>query len=57
MSGIKFVDFFTYCKTCKHEKYPEEAVPCSECLSEPVNQNSSKPVCWKEKENAKKTTK
>ena len=45
----KEVYFDKYCKTCKHEKLKEEADPCDECLENPVNTDSHKPVRWEEK--------
>lgn len=48
----KEVYFGEYCKSCKFEKDKEEDVnsPCWDCLHEPVNVYSHKPVNWKEKE-------
>lgn len=48
----KIVDF-TYCKKCKHEKEVEYLDPCHECLNNPTNVNSKKPVNFEEKENKK----
>lgn len=46
--GYKEVFFNEYCKLCKHvAKNPAES-PCDECLSEPVNLYSHKPVKWEE---------
>lgn len=42
----KFVAFDEYCKTCKYRDKLEEEEPCFECLTEPVNQYSRKPVRW-----------
>jgi hypothetical protein len=44
------VDFHKYCKTCKHEKLDETKDPCNECLDQPKNLYSCKPVNYKEKE-------
>lgn len=44
----KEVYFDQYCKTCEYCNQMEEFEPCSECLKEPVNLNSHKPVKWKE---------
>lgn len=49
-TSYKEVYFDQYCKTCEHEKNGEEKEPCSECLENPVNLYSHKPVNWKEKE-------
>lgn len=42
----KFVDFYSHCKSCKHCSKKETESPCDECLEEPVNAYSSKPVRW-----------
>lgn len=47
--GMKEVYFDQYCKTCKHEKVLEVDTPCDECLSNPVNQYSHKPVKYEER--------
>jgi len=39
----KFVDFYTYCKACKHKDKNENDDPCNDCLNEPVNEDSHKP--------------
>lgn len=46
----KEVYFHEYCKTCKHEKLEEFKDPCDECLDEPMNLQSHKPVKWEPKE-------
>lgn len=46
----KEVYFNKYCKICEHEHLCENDTPCCECLNEPVNLYSHKPVNWKEKE-------
>lgn len=50
-NNCKEVYFNEYCKTCEYENLTEEESPCDECLSNPVNLHSHKPVCWKEKKN------
>lgn len=50
VNSEKEVYFSEYCKTCKYEKNAEEDEPCDECLQEPTNAYSHKPVYWKEKE-------
>lgn len=47
----KEVYFDQYCPTCKDELTMEEDDPCHECLSNPYNYASHKPVNWKPKEN------
>lgn len=45
----KEVYFDQYCKTCKHKDLDEHEDPCDECLNEPQNLYSHKPVNWEEK--------
>ena len=47
----KIVDFEKYCKTCKHAHLEADEngnmpEPCNGCLTEPVNENSQKPVMY-----------
>lgn len=44
------VYFDKYCKTCKNKDTKEYEDPCNDCLSEPVNVGSHKPINWEEKE-------
>ena len=46
----KFVEFDKYCKTCKHKKLKEHEDPCHECLNNPVNTHSRKPIKYEKKE-------
>lgn len=46
----KIVDFEQYCETCKYKDLEDYKDPCNECLNNPVNTNSHKPVNYKEKE-------
>lgn len=50
--SYKEVDFHKYCKTCKFEKCDETDVlaPCWDCLNEPVNVYSHKPVHYEQAE-------
>lgn len=48
--SYKEVYFDQYCQTCKHCDTPESEEPCNECLYEPVNLYSHKPVKYAEKE-------
>lgn len=51
--SYKEVYFGQYCPTCVHcDKICHEE-PCDECLSEPVNVYSHKPVKYVEKESKK----
>lgn len=45
----KFVRFEQYCASCKHAKVAEEKEPCNDCLARPCNDDSHKPVYFKEK--------
>lgn len=47
--NYKEVYFDQYCKTCKYKDTKETDDPCDECLYEPMNLYSHKPVKWKEK--------
>ena len=49
----KEVDFKTYCKTCEYNELEEKFAPCNDCLAEPMNANSAKPIYWKEAENGR----
>lgn len=49
-TGMKFVDFEKYCKKCKYNNTAESDVPCWECLEQPVNYNSEKPIHFKERD-------
>lgn len=40
------VFFGEYCKTCKYKNYSETDSPCAECIAEPVNLYSHKPIRW-----------
>lgn len=48
--SYKEVYFGVYCKECKYELKDEADEPCHDCLNEPVNVYSHKPVKFKEKE-------
>lgn len=47
--GEKIVEFDKWCSKCEHENKNENESPCDICLSEPVNTDSRKPVCFKER--------
>ena len=47
--GYKEVDFHTYCAKCEHKNKKEDETPCDECLANPVNLYSHKPVKYEEK--------
>ena len=44
------VDFEKYCKSCKYKDLDEVKDPCNECLDEPCNLNSCKPVKYEEED-------
>lgn len=48
--GMKEVDF-TYCLTCKHWSKDEAEEPCHECMNNPTNMNSHRPVRYEADEN------
>lgn len=48
--GYKEVDYEKYCKLCEHKDTKEFEDPCNECLDNPTNLYSRKPIKYKEKE-------
>lgn len=56
---FKIVHFDEYCMKCEHRKKKEDETPCDECLSNPANVDSHKPVKFEEKkkEDKKEETK
>lgn len=46
---LKEVYFHEYCEKCAHKDVKDNEKPCSECLDEPVNLHSHKPVRFEEK--------
>lgn len=48
-SGVKEVFYEKFCPTCAHRDVKESEDPCAECLDEPANQDSHKPVKYEEK--------
>lgn len=56
----KEVYFHKYCYRCVYKKEPESSDICNACLTVPVNENSHKPIKFKEggdKRNAKQRAK
>lgn len=49
----KEVYFHEYCKTCKYKDVDDVKDPCNECLDEPANLYSHKPVKYKPMKGAK----
>lgn len=50
VSNYKEVYFDPYCSKCKHLKKTEQEEPCDECLNNPVNEYTHRPVKFEEKE-------
>lgn len=46
----KEADFFTYCNQCKHKEKRDIEDPCNECLGEPGNYHTHKPVYFEPEE-------
>ena len=46
---FKEIRFDLYCSQGKEEKTKETDGPCNECLAEPINQYSNKPIHFKKK--------
>ena len=44
----KIVAFEVYCSKCKYAKTEDMEDPCNECLTNPTNINSHKPVNFEE---------
>lgn len=44
----KIVEFEKYCPKCKNYELAESEDPCFDCLAEPVNVDSHKPVRFEE---------
>lgn len=44
------VEFDKYCKTCKHKELEDKYDPCCDCLDNPTNINSRKPIHYEEDE-------
>lgn len=52
----KEVNFHEYCSKCIFEKKDQGEDPCNECLYNPGNEDSHKPVNFKEKPKRKRRT-
>ena len=52
-NGEKMVNFRLYCPKCKHYTVAQEDEPCNECLDNPMNVYSEKPVKYEQKEETK----
>lgn len=51
--SLKIVDFEKWCKSCIHNDESETNEPCNTCLDNPTNEDSRKPVNWKENDKVK----
>lgn len=51
---MKEVRFDIYCPKCKHYEKSEKEDPCYQCLDNPMNEHSNKPVYYDEKEVSEK---
>ena len=45
---------FEWCQSCEHCNLQDYEDPCNDCLDEPMNEDSRRPVFYKEKEDKKK---
>ena len=52
MNEEKEVYFDQYCKSCKYHGLEESKDPCNDCLAEPGNTNSHKPMNYESKNNS-----
>lgn len=48
--GYKEVYYNMYCNSCVHKAKKNEQSPCDECLDEPINYQSHKPIKYKKKD-------
>ena len=56
MSNYKEVYFNEYCSKCKYKDTLESDDPCDECLTNPSNIDSHKPINFKENNDIAKWT-
>lgn len=49
-----FVEFDRYCYRCQYATITEDARPCCDCISTPLNYGTHKPVYFKELKEKKK---
>lgn len=48
--NTKEVLFYKFCSKCKNKDTKETEMPCDECLEYPYNEDSTKPIHFKEAE-------
>ena len=53
----QFVDFDKFCNKCEYQKVDQAKDPCHECLKNPVNTYTNRPVNYKKKEVTEKKVK
>lgn len=46
-SNLREVSYEKYCGNCKYSDCPESADPCFECLDNPLNYYTDRPVNYK----------
>lgn len=49
-NSMNEVDYANYCPQCEHKNLGENESPCDECLAEPLNEFSVKPIHFVRKE-------
>ena len=49
-AGYKEVYFYKYCKLCKYYELDASEDPCDECMNNPTNLYSHKPINFEEEE-------
>lgn len=49
------VDYEKWCPTCKHKDEKESCDACNDCLNQPWNIDSRKPINWTEGEMSNET--
>ena len=50
MNDERLVEFHKYCASCRYFETPETEDPCNDCLNNPANIDSHKPVNYSQKE-------
>lgn len=53
VNAEKIVDFHKYCELCEYSELSESNDPCFDCLCEPVNVYSHRPIKFKAKDSQK----
>lgn len=47
--AYKEVYYHEYCSKCQHRKVDEHEMPCAECMNEPLNWNTHRPMRFEER--------